>query len=53
VQVVNYGGNASEIWWGKQGKGLARFDNLSVVDLDGAFVERGASRSSAPCAGAC
>lgn len=40
VQVVNYGGNASEIWWGKQGKGLARFDNLSVVDLDGEFVER-------------
>ncbi len=39
VQGVNYGGNASEIWWGKQGKGLARFDNLSVVDLDGAFVE--------------
>ena len=37
--MVNYGGNASEIWWGKQGKGLARFDNLSVVDLDGAFVE--------------
>jgi len=38
--VVNYGGNASEIWWNKQGKGLARFDNLSVVDLDGAFVEQ-------------
>lgn len=38
--MVNYGGNASEIWWNKQGKGLARFDNLSVVDLDGDFVER-------------
>ena len=40
VQVINYGGNASDIWWHKQGKGLARFGNLSVVDLDAGFVER-------------
>ncbi len=40
VQVINYGGNASDIWWQKQGKGLARFGNLSVVDLDAGFVER-------------
>ena len=40
VQVVNYGGNASDIWWQKQGKHLTRFDNLSVLDLDAGFVER-------------
>ncbi len=40
VQVINYGGNASDIWWQKQGKPLARFDNLSVLDLAGDFVER-------------
>ena len=40
VQVVNYGGNASEIWWQKQGRHLQRHDNLSVVDIDAEFVER-------------
>ncbi len=37
VQVVTTAA-MPEIWWGKQGKG-PRFDNPSVVDLDGAFVE--------------
>ncbi len=40
VQVVNYGGNASDIWWQKQGKHMQRHDNLSVVDIDADFVER-------------
>ncbi len=40
VQVVNYGGRASDIWWEKQGKALARFGNVSVVDLPGEFVEQ-------------
>ena len=40
VQIVNYGGNASDIWWQKQSKHLTRFNNLSVVDLPSAFVER-------------
>ena len=40
VQVVNYGGNASDIWWTKQGKHLQRHDNLSVVDLEAGFVEQ-------------
>jgi uncharacterized protein YaeQ len=39
VQVVNYGGNASDIWWQKQGKHLLRHDNLSVLDLPSSFVE--------------
>ncbi|MGV8960355.1 MAG: YaeQ family protein [Stenotrophomonas sp.] len=40
MQVVNYGGRASDIWWDKQGKALARFANLSVVDLPAEFVEQ-------------
>jgi uncharacterized protein YaeQ len=40
VQVVNYGGHASDIWWQKQGKHLVRFDNLSVLDLPAGFVEQ-------------
>ncbi len=40
VQVVNYGGNASDIWWQKQGKHMQRHDNLSVLDIDADFVER-------------
>jgi uncharacterized protein YaeQ len=40
IQVVNYGGNASDIWWQKQEKHLNRFGNLSVVDLPSEFVEQ-------------
>ena len=39
VQVINYGGNASDIWWQKQSKHLLRFNNLSILDLPSAFVE--------------
>ncbi len=34
VVVVNYGGQASEVWWSKISAGLSRFDNLTVIDLD-------------------
>ena len=34
VVVVNYGGQASEVWWNKISAGLSRFDNLTVIDLD-------------------
>ena len=34
VVVVNYGGNAADVWWGKNAAGLARFENLTVLDLD-------------------
>jgi uncharacterized protein YaeQ len=34
VVVVNYGGNAAEVWWSKNAAGLARFENLTVLDLD-------------------
>lgn len=38
VQVVTYAGNASDVWWQKQGKALERFGNLSVLDLPEEFV---------------
>lgn len=34
VVVVNYGGNAAEVWWSKNAATLARFKNLTVLDLD-------------------
>jgi uncharacterized protein YaeQ len=34
VVVVNYGGNAADVWWSKNSAGLARFENLTVLDLD-------------------
>jgi uncharacterized protein YaeQ len=34
VVVVNYGGNSAEVWWSKNAAGLARFENLTVLDLD-------------------
>lgn len=34
VVVVNYGGNAADVWWNKNAAGLARFENLTVLDLD-------------------
>jgi len=46
--VFGYNGNAFDIWWGKNESALARFKNLSVVDiteaeLDAAtgFLQRG------------
>ncbi len=40
VQVVKYGGHASDVWWQKQGKALERFHNLCVMDLPSDFVEQ-------------
>lgn len=34
VVVVNYGGNAADVWWSKNAAGLSRFENLTVLDLD-------------------
>ena len=33
VVVVGYGGRAFDLWWEKNGAGLARLQNLSVLDL--------------------
>lgn len=53
VQVVNYGGNASEIWWGKQGKGWRASTTCRWLTSMVPSSNCGASRSSARCAGAC
>ncbi len=37
--VINYGGNAGEIWWGKHAGTFARLKNLTVIDIDPASVE--------------
>jgi uncharacterized protein YaeQ len=37
--VVNYGGNAAEVWWSKNAAGLARFENLTVLDLDPKLID--------------
>ena len=39
VVVVNYGGGASEVWWSKVASTLARFRNLTVIDLAAEDVE--------------
>jgi len=36
VVVLAYGGKPVDIWWGKEGKALARLDNLSVYAIDAA-----------------
>ena len=33
VVVINYGGNASDIWWDKNANGLSRNRNLTVLDI--------------------
>ncbi|MGY3038471.1 uncharacterized protein YaeQ [Rhodanobacter sp. TND4EL1] len=33
VVVINYGGNASDIWWNKNASALARNKNLTVLDI--------------------
>ena len=38
VVVVNYHGNASDIWWDKEGGALYRLNNVSVIDLPAAQV---------------
>lgn len=39
VVVVNYGGHAAEVWWRKNAAALARFDKLTVIDIDPAAIE--------------
>lgn len=36
VVVLVYGGKAADIWWGKEGRALARLANLRVLALDSA-----------------
>ena len=38
VVVINYGGNAAEIWWNKNAGALARNRNLTVLDIPAATV---------------
>jgi len=38
VVVINYGGNAAEIWWNKIGTSLSRNKNLTVLDIPTATV---------------
>ncbi len=33
VVVINYGGQAGDIWWEKTGASLRRFDNLTVLEI--------------------
>ena len=33
VVVINYGGNAAELWWNRHAATLARHRNLSVLDI--------------------
>jgi len=38
VVVINYGGNAAEIWWTKNASTLARHRNLTVLDIPATTV---------------
>jgi uncharacterized protein YaeQ len=40
VIVYSYGGRAADTWWQKTARGLARLDNLEVIDLPGAAADR-------------
>lgn len=39
VVVVNYGGNASDIWWDKIGSSLTRLKNLTVINIPNDVVD--------------
>ena len=39
VVVINYSGNASDIWWSKVAPSLSRQKNLTVIDIDPASVD--------------
>ena len=39
VIVVCYGGQAAEAWWNRNAATLARFKNLTVIDIDANSVE--------------
>ncbi|MDQ3494226.1 MAG: YaeQ family protein [Pseudomonadota bacterium] len=43
VVVVNYSGNAADLWWDRHAAALARLKNLSVLAIDPASVEAVAS----------
>ncbi|MEP6898174.1 MAG: YaeQ family protein [Rhodanobacter sp.] len=38
VVVINYGGNAAEIWWNRNGSSLMRNRNLTVLDIPAATI---------------
>ena len=38
VVVINYGGNASDIWWDKNANALSRNRNLTVLDISAKTV---------------
>ncbi|MEO6138739.1 MAG: YaeQ family protein [Luteimonas sp.] len=39
VAVVNYSGNAGDIWWSKLAPTLSRIKNLTVIDIDPVSVD--------------
>lgn len=39
VVVVNYSGNAADLWWNKNGASLLRNSNLTVLDIAPATVD--------------
>ncbi|KIQ96465.1 MULTISPECIES: YaeQ family protein [Lysobacter] len=39
VVVVNYGGNASDIWWDKIASSVSRLKNLTVLDIPSHVVD--------------
>ncbi len=40
VVIVNYSGNAAEIWWNKNGSSLLRNSNLTVLDISASTVNQ-------------
>jgi uncharacterized protein YaeQ len=34
VTVLNYGGQAADVWWTKNADALTRFENLTVLDIE-------------------
>lgn len=40
VVVINYAGRAGDLWWDKIASDVARFRNLSVLDIDEAFMQQ-------------
>ena len=39
VVIVNYSGNAADIWWNKNGASLLRNSNLTVLDISNTTVD--------------
>lgn len=40
VVVVNYSGNAADIWWNRIAPSLTRLKNLTVIDIPAAIVDQ-------------